>query len=728
MSPTIAGIASHEAPHETPFYIPADGEASRPRRTLKHDDTFAVLDTFGDIGASPGTADGIFFADTRYLSLLELAIEGDAPLLLGSSMRDDNGAFTVDLTNPDIYEGERLVLPKDTLHLRRTFFLWQNAAHLRIGVRNHGNVTAKVALTLRFASDFADIFEVRGMRRPRRGRSKAPIKGGSQQILLAYQGLDGEERITSLYFDPAPARLDGDLATFSVALEPGEGCPFFVSIGCNQAHIHRPYPFLRALVQAARETRGAKARKISVATSSDVFNQIVARSLADLDMLSTETEHGPYPYAGVPWYSTTFGRDGIVTALQMLWCAPYLARAVLRRLAALQATEFDPARDAEPGKIPHELRSGEMAKLNEVPFGRYYGSVDSTPLFLMLAGAYAQRTGDWEFVRAIWPNIEAALAWIDGPGDRDGDGFVEYARATEKGLANQGWKDSYDSIFHADGSLACGPIALAEVQAYVYEAKRGIARCARALVMPPLAAKLDREADELRGRFEGAFWCEDIGTYAIALDGDKRACAVRTSNAGHVLWCGLASPERAARVAASLTGRDFMSGWGIRTVAQGEARYNPMSYHNGSVWPHDTSLCAMGFARYGLVHHAADVLQTIASAASYMEFYRLPELWCGFRRTRRQAPTLYPVACAPQAWASAAPFALMQACLGLTFDAAARRIALKGPVLPQFLDMLALSNVQLGDARADFGVARAGDRLSLEIFRNDGDLDIAIED
>lgn len=722
----MSGIVSQETPQETPFYIPADGQASRPRRTLKHDDTFAVLDTFGDIGASIGSADGIFSEDTRYLSRLELLIDGEAPLLLGSSMRDDNGAFTVDLTNPDLYQSGRLVLPKDTLHLRRTFFLWQNAAHLRIAIRNHGNIAASVTLTLRFASDFADIFEVRGMQRPRRGRSKAPIKGGSQQVLLAYEGLDKEERITSLYFDPPPSRLDGDLAAFDVALAPGEGCPFFVSIGCNQAHIARPYPFLRALVQSARETRVAKARQISVGTSSDVFNQIVARSLADLDMLSTATEHGPYPYAGVPWYSTTFGRDGIVTALEMLWCAPHMARAVLWRLAQLQATEFDPARDAEPGKITHELRHGEMAKLNEVPFGRYYGSVDATPLFLMLAGAYAQRSGDLDFIRTIWPNIETALSWIDGPGDRDGDGFVEYARATEEGLANQGWKDSYDSVFHADGKLARGPIALVEVQAYVYEAKRGIARCARALVKPQLAAKLDREADEMRERFERAFWCEDIGTYALALDGDKRACRVRTSNAGHALFCGIASPERAARVAATLASRDFMSGWGIRTVAQGEARYNPMSYHNGSIWPHDNALCAMGLARYGFVQHAADVLQTVASAASYMEFYRLPELWCGFRRMRHQAPTLYPVACAPQAWASAAPFALIAASLGLTFDVADRRIAMKGAVLPQFLDMLVLSNVQLGASRADFGLYRAGDKVSLEIFRNEDDLEIAL--
>lgn len=726
MSSIVYGPVSQDKPQETPFYIPADGQAARPRRTLKHGDTFAVLDTHGDIGASVGSADGIFHKDTRYLSRLELLVDGEVPLLLGSSIHDDNGAFTVDLTNPDLYRHDELVLPKDTLHIRRTVFLWENSAYVRLGIRNHGTAPVSFALTIAFASDFADIFEVRGMERPRRGRSKAPIKGGAQQVLLSYEGLDGEERISSLYFDPRPAKLEADHANYTLELGAQEACSLFVVIGCNQTHIHRPFPFLRSMARATREIRAMKKRRISVGTSSDVFNQILARSLADLDMLSTETPEGPYPYAGIPWYSTTFGRDGIITALEMLWCAPHMAKAVLARLASLQADEFDVLRDAEPGKIAHELRSGEMANLREVPFGRYYGSVDSTPLFLMLASAYAQRTADWDFIRAIWPNIEAALGWIDGPGDPDRDGFVEYARATDTGLANQGWKDSHDSIFHADGELARAPIALAEVQAYVYEAKRGIARCARALAMPELAVKLDREADELKRRFEEAFWCEEIGTYALALDGDKRPCRVRTSNAGHVLLCGLASPERAARVSNDLLGRDFMSGWGIRTVAQGEARYNPMAYHNGSIWPHDNALIAMGLARYGMNSAAAEVFQTISSAASYMEFYRLPELYCGFRRAPRQAPTLYPVACAPQAWASAAPLALIQATLGLQFDPLARRITLAGPVLPQFLDMVVLSNVPLGEARADFGIYRDGGSLSLEIFKNETGLDISI--
>jgi glycogen debranching enzyme len=713
-----------EAP-ETPFYVRGTEASTRPRRTLKHGDCFAVLDSHADIGASAGGPDGIFFNDTRYLSHLEMLINGKQPLLLGSNIRDDNSILTVDLTNPDIYLDQELVQRKDILHIVRTIFLWRGATYQRLRMQNHGDTPFDVRLSLTFASDFADLFEVRGLRRERRGSSISEICSETE-VALNYLGLDGNRRRTMMLFGPAPEQLSGNMASYAFELQPKEGRSIYVTVKCaHDLGEINPLPFRQGLRAAFNEHKTASRGITTIVSSNDIFNEMVCRSMADLAMLTTSTPQGPYPYAGIPWYSTTFGRDGIIAALQMLWCNSSIAKGVLRRLAAYQASQFDPLADAAPGKILHEMRGGEMAALREVPFGLYYGSVDATPLFVLLAGLYTEHTGDVETLRELWPNVEAALGWIDGPGDPDKDGFVEYHRADHGGLVNQGWKDSQDAIFHTDGSFAQGPIALCEVQGYVYAAKRLAARGARRLGDHVRGNMLDAEATKLAERFEAAFWCKEIGTYAVALDGQKRPCRVRTSNAGQVLFSGIAAPERAQAVMRDLMGPSFFSGWGIRTVAREERHYNPMSYHNGSVWPHDNALIAAGFARYGYKDAIDRVFQGLFDAASYMDLRRLPELYCGFQRGRQRGPTLYPVACSPQAWAAGTPLLLLQSSLGLEFDSDRNEILLRNPRLPTFLEEVTLRNLCLGQSVVDLMLRRHGNDVSLQVLRNEGHIRVA---
>ena len=564
------------------------------------------------------------------------------------------------------------------------------------------------------------------MQRDNRGSQRASLLGQSA-VGIDYLGLDGLGRRTVLRFDPVPCDLASDAAGFRVKLMPGKRATVFLQVDCGAVQDDERRPsraFGSRLLQARRALRASADRTASISAEQGEFNEAASRAASDLRMLTTSKPTGPYPYAGIPWFSTAFGRDALITALLVLWQDPSLACGVLRYLAQEQATEYDPASDAEPGKILHEVRAGEMAEMREVPFRRYYGSVDATPLFVMLAGAYLERTGDLATIRHIWPNIVAALGWIDR--SVDADGFLAYRRMTETGLANQGWKDSYDSISHSDGSLATGAITLCEVQGYVYAARRAAADIARRLGDAACAGNLDSAAERLRIAFEARFWCERLQSYVLALDGAGAPCEVRASNAGHALLTGIASPERAATVAAGLMSADCFTGWGIRTLARGEVRYNPMSYHNGSVWPHDNALIALGFARYGLIAEAARLFDGLYAACGSMEMRRLPELFCGFARRLGQLPTPYPVACSPQAWAAATLPALVQACLGLSFQPRTGTVRLYRPTLPGFLDQLTLRNLTLNDAMLSLTVRRSGGQVSVETLNRRGDLQVTL--
>lgn len=696
-------------------------------QVLKEGDTFAMLDRFGDIAVLAPGQEGLYHDDTRYLSHQEFTINGARPLYLGSSVEEANSLLVIDLMNPDLTVGGQVVLAKGTLHMSRSKLLWKRACHEHVRLAHHGEESATVRLEMSFAADYVDLFEVRGMQRRERGELLRPQLGAAE-VVLPYKGRDGRMRRTRVHFQPAPSRLEAGRASFDLRLDPGEEHHLYMTVmcECEGEPLQQAQPFQVAL-QENNAARGlAQHTRSALQTSNPLVNLWLDRSTSDLEMLTTRLPTGPYPYAGVPWYSTTFGRDGILTAMEYLWVDPTMARGVLAFLASTQAKEPDIERDAEPGKILHEARRSEMANTREIPFGRYYGTVDATPLFLVLAGAYFRRTGDKEFIRGIWPNILLALDWVDRHGDRDGDGFVEYARRSAEGLVQQGWKDSHDSVFHASGELADAPIALCEVQGYVYMGKLSIAQLAGALGETALAARLVQEAAQLRQRFEATFWCEDLGSYALALDGAKQPCRVLSSNAGHALWCGIATNEHANRVIDGLMGPQFFSGWGVRTIAAGQPRYNPMSYHNGSVWPHDNALIAAGMARYGRTEEAVRLLASLFEASLHFDLHRLPELFCGFPRRSGAGPTLYPVACSPQAWAAAAPFCILQACLGLEIDAGHAQISLHTPRLPAFIDWLRISRLGAPGPSCDLLLTRHERSVGVEVLRKDADLRVSV--
>jgi len=676
---------------------------------LKHDHVFIVANPLGDIR---GRSDGVFRNDTRVLSSLVITIGGSAPTLLSSGLSNDNIFFRANLTNrplPQLGEAT-LATPEGVVHIERSRFVWDWRMYERLMFTNYGERDVALPIGLAYAADFADIFEVRGQTRPRRGILR-PVRLERDCVHFEYEGLDGRVRTSVVSFSAAPDQIDAAGAGFNLVLRRHAGEQLFIEVGDARAdEPPGPRRYRDAAAHARACMRSKRRRGASVRTGNTRFDQWLQRSRADLALLETSLPTGPYPYAGIPWFSTPFGRDAIVTSLQLLWLDPALAHGVLAFLASQQARAVSAAADAQPGKILHEMRHGEMALLEEVPFARYYGGVDTTPLFVMLAGAYAQRTADFAFIDELWPALIAAMRWIDGPADSNGDGLIDYARATERGLANQGWKDSADSIFHEDGRLPSGPIALLEVQGYVYAARCAMADLAERRGDSERARSWRRAAAEGRRLVERRYWMPDRNFYGIALDGDGELCRVCASNAGHLLYVGLPSARRARHVCEQLMSASFDSGWGTRTVREQAARFNPMSYHNGTVWPHDTGLCAAGMARYGNRDAARRLLQQSFAAASHFGM-RLPELLCGFARRVGEPPVGYPVACLPQAWSSGAVFMMLQATLGLEIDAVRRELTIDRPELPSGIENLSVLGLAIGDDAVDLEFRRRAGKV-----------------
>jgi glycogen debranching enzyme len=712
---------------EGQYYIRANASiADAATRTLKHGETFAVFDRHGDIRPLGFENQGVFHEGTRFISQWKLGINGTSPLLLSSSVKEENDFLVVDMTNPVLLLPDERSIPHGAIHLVRTIFLWDGDFFERLEISSFALQPVSVAIQLGFRADFIDLFEVRGNLRKQRGRLLTPAVA-ADQITLAYEGLDGVTRQTRIHFSLPPTEISPESAIFRFDLNPQQLKCIDARVSCVVAT--RPLAeetFHSAFTKVHSAYQDYRKGMTVIQTSNEQFNTWLQQSRADLHLLLTQTPEGLYPYAGIPWFSCIFGRDGIITALETLWLQPEIARGVLLYLAERQATEIKPRQDAEPGKILHEERKGEMVALNEVPFGCYYGSIDSTPLWVMLAGHYYERTGDREFMLRLWPHIEKALAWIDSYGDLDHDGFVEYRQRASGGLVNQGWKDANDSVFHADGSLPDPPIALCEVQGYVYEAKLRAAEIADLLGYAARAGELRTQAEHLKRRFHDSFWCEQIQSYAIALDGSKQQCRIRSSNAGQCLFTGIATPEAAGKIKDLLLSGSFFSGWGIRTIPNHEARYNPMSYHDGSIWPHDNALIAWGLARYGFKDAALRILDALFEASRFMDSNRLPELYCGFRRRRGEGPTLYPVACNPQAWSSASVFLVLQACLGLRLEAARARVHFENPHLPQSLQELKIHDLKVDSGSVDVSVVRHENDVALSITRRTGKVEVIV--
>ncbi|MBA1245391.1 amylo-alpha-1,6-glucosidase [Pseudomonas japonica] len=678
---------------------------------LVEGDMFLVTNSFGDI---TGGADGLFYQDTRVLSDYRLSVAGQQPCLLSASVSQDNVYSTSHFTNHPLPVIGETSAPQGVLHIERRRFLWEGSMHECIVLTNYSDATAALSVALHFAGDFRDMFEVRGAPRPHRGTLE-PTVVSDGQVVMSYKGLDDHVRNNIIRFSEAPAMLTENVAEFHVSLAPHADRALYVLVGpVGQAPCREHY---RACAARARLAMRKKQRKgARLVASGRLFQNWLDKSRADVALLTADFPTGPYPYAGIPWYSTPFGRDAIITARQLLWLDPTLASGVLRYLAEHQAKETSAFRDAEPGKIMHETRQGEMSRLNELPFGRYYGGVDTTPLFIALAGAYVRRVDDWAFIDNLWPHLEAAAGWLTQNAGRNPDGFISYARGESTGLANQGWKDSHDSIFHENGDSPVGPISLIEVQGYAFEAYQSLAYIAEGRGDPAAALHWAQQAQRMQQAVERHFWQEDQHFYALALDGENRPCRVRGSNVGHLLASGLPAPERGRLVARQLLGSAFHNGWGVRTLAREAARYNPMSYHNGSVWPHDVALCALGIGRYGLHDGVVRLLGGVFEAASHFDM-RLPELFCGFERAPGESPIAYPVACLPQAWAAGSVFMLLQACLGISIDAQRGKITITRPQLPFGISRLEVQHIGFGDSSLDLIFQRVGKRIVCYVER-----------
>lgn len=710
--------------------IPA--EAGGARLSIKEGRIFLCSRPDGDIDPKSG-GDGLYRDDTRFLSQMRLRLSGKKPVLLTSTAAD-RYAMVINSTNPRLGSGKNHVVDQQALAISRHRVL-DERMYEQIRITNFSARRASISVEIALAADFADTFEIRGVAfRELRGELLV-AKTDKDKVTFGYLGEDQVFRETIVRADPTPDLIettsDSTVLRWELAIDPAGMALLNLTVEASIGGDRRRSKKFAAALETVRERQSEwTSSALHVETDHGVFNEIVHASGLDLRALSTPMGEDRIEIiaAGIPWFVAPFGRDSLLTCYEMMMFDSRPARDALRFLVSRQARTTENWRDAEPGKILHELRQGELAGAGLIPHTPYYGSVDSTPLFLMLAAAYFRWTNDLDFIRELLPAVEAALAWVDVSGDHDGDGFVEYSRESAVGLVNQGWKDSEDSMVHTDGSLAVAPIALAEVQGYVYLAKLRWAEIYRALGSEETSQLLHKQADDLKDAFNEVFWMPKEGTFAMALDADKKQVGGIASNPGHCLYCGLIEPSKAAAVVERLTAPDMFSGWGIRTLSSESPAYNPMSYHNGSVWPHDTAIVAAGFKRYGFHEETNLVATALFDAAAVARDRRLPELYCGFDREVGVPYVNYPVACSPQAWASAVPFMMLQSMLGISARAHENVLTVNHPTLPDWLKRVELTGVKIADSTLSLNFQRDRERTSFALSHREGSVRVSVEE
>lgn len=674
---------------------------------------FLVTNREGDI-APPGTRElGLYAHDTRFLSHYELVIEGAQVAYLSAEATSDS-INQIDLMLGGAEAADYLDDPEHYVHIRRRQLVDDDFVE-EVTLTNYLRRELVIEVAIRFAADFADVFEVRGALRPRRGERR-PARVHEGEVGLAYRGLDDRELLTWLSFRPAPSRLTGAEARYALVLGPGQRSTIevFCSASCGERRPRQRDAFATRRSQLDEEARVFRAACASFSSDNGAFERCLRRSLSDLWMLRMSLGRHTVLGAGIPWFCAPFGRDALLAAYEALLVNPDLAVSSLRALAAYQGDSDDPFTEEEPGKILHELRFGEMARAGETPHTPYYGSVDATPLFVVVLHETYEVTGDVALLRELKPSLLAALGWIDKKTSR-GAAFATYQKQSRFGLDNQGWKDSKNGVVFADGRRAAPPIALVEVQGYCVDAYRRGAKLLAAVGDGDAARVYAERGAALAALVERELWLPEAGRYAFAVDGGGNKLDTVVSNVGHLLWSKVASPERAAETARLLLDDRSFSGYGVRTLAAGQAAYNPLSYHEGTVWPHDNALIARGLSRYGLQSGAAQIFEGMLSALEAFRDHRLPELFCGMGRASGVLAR-YPVACSPQAWAAAAPYLFVQSVLGISVDAPARRLFVRDPCLPRGINRLTVDGLRVGGARVSLRVEREGGRVHVDVL------------